>query len=48
MAPGEEVVTWGVGMDSDRIHAPNEQFDFDRLEKGFLALCLAIGEMGKP
>lgn len=44
-ASGAEVVTWGVGLDTDQIHAPNERFDFSRMEKGFLTLCLAIIEM---
>jgi acetylornithine deacetylase/succinyl-diaminopimelate desuccinylase-like protein len=44
---GAEVITWGVGLPSDLIHAPNEHFDFTRIEQGFCTLCLAIAEMGR-
>ena len=46
-ASGAEVITWGVGLASDLIHAPNEHFDFTRMESGFCTLCLAIVEMGQ-
>jgi acetylornithine deacetylase/succinyl-diaminopimelate desuccinylase-like protein len=32
----------GLGLMSDCIHAPNEHFGLDRLEKGFLATARAI------
>ncbi len=34
-ASGADVVMWGVGLATDKIHAPNEEFDFSRMEKGF-------------
>ena len=43
---GAEVITWGVGLPSDLVHAPNEHFDFIRLELGLCTLCLAVAEMG--
>jgi acetylornithine deacetylase/succinyl-diaminopimelate desuccinylase-like protein len=46
-ASGAEVITWGVGLPSDLIHAPNEHFDLTRVERGFCTLCLAIIEMGR-
>ena len=46
-ASGGETITWGVGLDTDRIHAPNERFDFTRMERGFLSLCLALELLGK-
>jgi acetylornithine deacetylase/succinyl-diaminopimelate desuccinylase-like protein len=44
---GGEVLTWGVGLPSDDIHAPNEHFDMTRMEQGFLSLCLAIELLGR-
>lgn len=41
-ASGAEVVWVGLGMDSDKIHAPNEHFGIDRLEKGFLTMARGI------
>lgn len=41
-ACGGEVVMVGLGMDSDCIHAPNEHFGLDRIEKGFLSTARAI------
>lgn len=32
----------GVGLPTDRIHAPNEHFSLDRFEKGFLTICRAL------
>ena len=46
-ASGGETITWGVGLDTDRIHAPNERFDFTRMERGFLSLCLTLELLGK-
>ncbi len=41
-ASGGELIVWGVGLPSDHIHAPNERFDFQRMERGFCTLCLAL------
>lgn len=30
-----DVVMWGLGLSTDRIHAPNEEFDFSRMNNGF-------------
>lgn len=38
-ALGTEVVGIGYGLPSDDIHAPNEHFDMDRFEKGFLTVA---------
>lgn len=37
-ASGGDVVMWGLGLSSDKIHSPNEEFDLRRMEKGFLTL----------
>lgn len=34
-----EVVLIGQGLDSDRIHAPDENFGLNRFERGFLTIC---------
>lgn len=41
-ACGGEVIMMGLGLLSDRIHAPNEHFGLDRIEKGFLATARAL------
>lgn len=41
-ACGGEVVMVGVGLPGDCIHAPNEHFGVDRIEKGFLTTVRAI------
>jgi len=41
-ACGGEVVMLGLGLASDCIHAPNEHFGVDRIEKGFLSTARAI------
>lgn len=38
-ASGAETVLVGVGLDTDDIHAPNEHFDMERFEKGFLTIA---------
>lgn len=38
-ATGAEVVGMGYGLPEDNIHAPNECFDWGRLEKGFLTVA---------
>lgn len=42
LASGGEVVLVGVGLSTDHIHAPNEHFGIDRLEKGSLMMARAI------
>lgn len=42
-----DVVMLGVGLSTDQIHAPNEHFGLDRLEKGFLVIVQAIKKL-KP
>ena len=46
-ASGSEVVLLGVGLPSDLIHAPNEHFGIDRLEKGCLVMARGIEILGK-
>ncbi len=41
-ASGAEVVLVGLGLPGDCIHAPNEHFGLDRIEKGFLTTARAI------
>ena len=41
-ASGAEVVMVGLGLPDDCIHAPNEHFGVDRIEKGFLSTARAI------
>lgn len=41
-ACGGEVVLVGLGLPDDGIHAPNEHFGIDRIEKGFLSIARAI------
>ncbi|WP_042281202.1 dipeptidase [Candidatus Protochlamydia sp. R18] len=42
MACGGEVILIGLGLTTDLIHAPNEHFGLDRLEKGILITARAI------
>jgi acetylornithine deacetylase/succinyl-diaminopimelate desuccinylase-like protein len=37
-----EVVMVGLGLPDDAIHAPNEHFGLDRIEKGFLSIARVI------
>ncbi len=37
-----EVVLVGLGLSSDQIHAPNEHFGLDRIEKGILVIARAL------
>lgn len=39
---GAEMVLVGLGLPDDHIHAPNEHFGLNRLEKGYLTICQAI------
>ncbi len=41
-ASGAEVAMFGFGLAEDRIHAPNESFGWDRIEKGFLTMSRLI------
>ncbi|MBA3957390.1 MAG: dipeptidase [Parachlamydiaceae bacterium] len=41
-ASGSEVVLVGLGLPSDQIHAPNEHFGVDRLEKGAVIIARTI------
>lgn len=45
-ASGGELLAWGIGLPTDRIHAPNEHVDLSRLEKGFHTLCDTIAFLG--
>ncbi len=41
-ASRSEVILLGFGLPDDQIHAPNEHFGIDRLEKGFMVISRAI------
>lgn len=41
-ASQSEVVLMGLGLDDDKIHAPNEHFGLDRLEKGHLIIARTL------
>lgn len=41
-ACGGETILLGLGLTTDQIHAPNEHFGVDRLEKGMLVMARAI------
>jgi len=47
LAAKAEVVLVGLGLPDDCIHAPNEHFGIDRLEKGYLTIARAIELLGK-
>lgn len=46
-ASQSEVILLGFGLPDDQIHAPNEHFGIDRLEKGFLVISRAIELLSK-
>lgn len=46
-ASGAAVILLGFGLPDDNIHAPNEHFGIDRLEKGFLVMTKALEELAK-
>lgn len=46
-ASGSVVIMLGLGLPDDLIHAPNEHFGIDRLEKGSLIMARAIEILGK-
>ncbi len=39
---GAEMILIGVGLPDDHIHSPDERFDMDRFEKGFLTICTLL------
>lgn len=41
-ASGGEVILMGLGLTTDHIHAPNEHFGVDRLEKGMLVIIRTL------
>ncbi len=41
-ASSSEMVLMGLGLPDDQIHAPNEHFGLDRIEKGFLIIARTI------
>lgn len=46
-ACGGEAILLGLGLVTDQIHAPNEHFGIDRLEKGMLIMAKAIDLLAK-
>ena len=46
-ASDSEVILMGMGLPDDQIHAPNEHFGVDRLEKGFIVMYRAIQILGQ-
>ncbi|MDP1879380.1 MAG: dipeptidase [Parachlamydiaceae bacterium] len=42
-----EVILLGLGLDTDKIHAPNEHFGLDRIEKGIMIMATAMGLLSK-
>ncbi len=47
LACGGETILLGLGLTTDQIHAPNEHFGIDRLEKGMLIMARAIENLSK-
>lgn len=45
-AADAEVAFFGLGLASDKIHAPNENFSWDRIENGFVIMCDALTTLG--
>lgn len=41
-----EVAFFGLGLASDKIHAPNENFGWDRIQNGFVIMCDALTSLG--
>lgn len=46
-ACGGETILLGLGLTTDQIHAPNEHFGVDRLEKGMLVIARAIERLAE-
>ncbi len=45
-AANGEVCFFGLGLASDKIHAPNENFGWDRIKNGFVIICDALTQLG--
>jgi acetylornithine deacetylase/succinyl-diaminopimelate desuccinylase-like protein len=45
-ASGAEVILMGLGLASDQIHAPNERFGEDRIQKGILIMARGFELLG--
>lgn len=45
-ACGGETILLGLGLTTDQIHAPNEHFGIDRLEKGMMIMARAMQVLG--
>jgi acetylornithine deacetylase/succinyl-diaminopimelate desuccinylase-like protein len=43
---GANTVMFGMGLSEDQIHAPNEHFGLERLEKGFLVIARSLELLG--
>lgn len=41
-----QVVFFGLGLVTDKIHAPNECFGWDRIENGFVIIADALSQLG--
>lgn len=41
-----DIIMWGLGLPTDNIHAPNEEFDWSRIKQGFLITCRTIELLG--
>lgn len=44
---GGEIILIGLGLTTDQIHAPNEHFGIDRIEKGILIMSRAFEILGQ-
>jgi acetylornithine deacetylase/succinyl-diaminopimelate desuccinylase-like protein len=44
-ASGSQVAFFGLGLATDKIHAPNEHFGWDRIKKGFCIICDTINQL---
>ncbi len=47
-AADADVCFFGLGLASDKIHAPNENFSWDRIQNGFVIMCEAICRLANP
>jgi len=45
-AAGAETALFGLGLTTDNIHAPNEHFGWDRIEKGFCIILDVLQKLG--
>ena len=46
-ATNREAILVGFGLESNRIHAPNEHFELEQFENGFLYACSLFQEFSK-